>query len=437
MQASTPSPLALLPSFDLSLPSQPNFAFGNITLDFPGFSLGTPTSPETGGSGRGAEKESTWWSDGGGSGRGGESEANWWKEEAVSPNRLPELLRPTLDQDILSGIDTLSTENTFPPSVVPTTQPSTPRSAGPQSGRFYPNTHLSEEAKRTLEMGVTLEFTRDSPLFRQTILAFEDSYSPLSGYCKDVLAALFEYDAALRALEAAQVKLASSLTGQSFSRCLFTTALPNLADMSSSLRMVSNTLNDMAKKSQEHRSALASKVCPVFEDLSGEDLKKESKMKQQMEDYCSQYEGLLDASLKRRTKGGQASNDKIVDSRRQYEMSRLDLVERLNALDCKKKLHISTSMQEMFSSIKDDLQVITPGESQAFFSTLSSQLSDAERVVEQNKLNWTIIRSKLHNEINGTLPPPTNSAGAIRLATNISRSLSSLCNLHNSFSDLI
>ena len=116
------------------------------------------------------------------------------------------------------------------------------------------NTHrLSERIiKNKLEPNISLEYTRDSPLFRQQLTAFDDSFQGISTFAEGVKGALREYNDALNAFSRAQRVLSYALVGKNHegkniegsnsSRCFFTKALPELGDLAKTLNKVSSSL---------------------------------------------------------------------------------------------------------------------------------------------------------------------------------------------------
>lgn len=279
---------------------------------------------------------------------------------------------------------------------------------------------------------VTLEFTRDSPLFRQNIMAFEDSFSHLSAYCREVLTTFSEFDESLRQLEASQSKLAAALTGQSLSRSLFTNSLPNLAELSASLRIMSTTLLAMNNSYAELRTEIKQKVCPVFEELAQEDLTLEKKAKKEMETLYSSYEALLDNSLQKRMKLTDAQKENIVQTRVSYETSRFDLVQRLNTLDCNKKLKISKAVNELCKSHYKCHKTKAIDDAKDYFATLEEQIIVADDIMELNADLWAGVRARLEGEIQGALPPPGSPLGeTIAWIKSINSSIYSLNHAHN------
>jgi len=65
------------------------------------------------------------------------------------------------------------------------------------------------QIKDELGSEVAIEYTRDSPFFRQQLLAFESSFQGVRAYAANVMSALKGVDSALVGLQAAQSELAA------------------------------------------------------------------------------------------------------------------------------------------------------------------------------------------------------------------------------------
>jgi hypothetical protein len=270
---------------------------------------------------------------------------------------------------------------------------------------------LSErEMYESLGAGVSVEFTRDSPTFRQNINAFEDSFTPFSEYCFALLSSLHEYDIALLGFKEAQHKLSSAFKGQStYSRCLFTNSLPKLNDVSVTLKTISNALDNMNIIYENFRQNIHSIISPIIFELSKYDLKDEMKMKKDMENFGLTYENMLDQALLSRTKMNDSQLAAIVRARSDYELSRFDLVQRLNYLDCTKKFNLSTIVNLFYNNLSvlhHDCSKILLEDEKEYFNVLNDQIHDAEIIMNRNNELWKGMRIKLSGEIVGALPPP-------------------------------
>jgi hypothetical protein len=153
----------------------------------------------------------------------------------------------------------------------------------------------------TLGASVTLEYVRDSPMFRQNITVFEDSFLQLNTFCGSVTAALSELSSALVGLEHAQAKVVAALTKQPgyVSRSLFTNALPGLTDLSTTLQTMSAVLSTLNKGYESIRSQIGHTV-EAMNDLGRQDLSREKQLHQRMLTNYAHYETLLGNSLQSR-----------------------------------------------------------------------------------------------------------------------------------------
>jgi hypothetical protein len=155
-----------------------------------------------------------------------------------------------------------------------------------------------------LQATVTLEYVRDSPMFRQSITVFEDSFLQLPVYCSTVLGALGEVQQAMIGLESAQQRLIAALTKQPghVSRALFTNSsmLPSLSDLTQTLNTMSVCLSAMNKGYEHVRNNIKQNVEPHLQCLAEENLNKERQLHQRFLQKYGVYEQLLGQSLQSR-----------------------------------------------------------------------------------------------------------------------------------------
>lgn len=278
---------------------------------------------------------------------------------------------------------------------------------------------LSEqEIHSALGEGLAIEYTRDSPLFRQQITAFEDSFQALPQYCKHVTDCLYDVDKAYSGLKEAHVKLATALAGREggFSRCLFTNAFPTLGDLSESLRMIADLLIGINNVNEQLRENLKNDVLPLFEDLSKEDLSTEKLLEKKMLKGFDDYEYKLGNALSNRDiKMTQEQIDDIVATRRDYELTRFDLVTRLNQIDSKKKIMLTQSACNIhlaYLQMHEQLheQLIISNET---IQTLAATTIESNEIMLKKESLWSFIRAKLHGELMGIMPPPGAPPGAL------------------------
>jgi hypothetical protein len=278
---------------------------------------------------------------------------------------------------------------------------------------------LSEkEIHNCLGDGLAIEYTRDSPLFRQQVSAFEDSFQMLPDYCKNVVTCLAEVDRGYAVLKEAHTKLASALAGREggFSRSLFTNAFPTLGDLSETLRMVADALVGINNVHEQLRENLKNDVTPLFEELSREDLSTEKALQRKMEKGFDDYEYKLGCALQSRdTKIAQEQTDDISNTRKEYELARYDLVSRLNQIDSKKKVMLTQAACNVhiaYSQMEDGVRQQLQASADTINNLANTTIESGELMVRKEAL-WSFVRAKLSGELMGAMPPPGAPPGAL------------------------
>jgi len=195
------------------------------------------------------------------------------------------------------------------------------------------------QIKDELGAEVAIEYKRDSPFFRQQLMAFESSFHGVRSYAANVSAALKGVGSALSVLQTAQSELAAALAGSNGnSRCLFTNAHPQIGNLSSILKMMSETFLNINKVQTVFQESLKIEVGSVLEELIRLDNEKERSLKRkEMERLSDEYEASLCASLATRDKISPGKERELIDIRREYELARFDIVADMNKMNGKKK----------------------------------------------------------------------------------------------------
>lgn len=165
------------------------------------------------------------------------------------------------------------------------------------------------------------------------------SFRGVGAYAQGVINAMKGIDIALQGLQNAQSELASALVGANgTSRCLFTNAHPQLGNLSSILKMMSETFININKVQEAFQSSLKIDVGEVLQELLALDDEKERLVKKkEMEGLYEEYESLLAASLSSRNKVTPEKHAELIEVRKEYELARFDIVANLNKLNGKKK----------------------------------------------------------------------------------------------------
>lgn len=281
---------------------------------------------------------------------------------------------------------------------------------------------LSEkEIHNCLGDGLAIEYTRDSPLFRQQVSAFEDSFQMLPDYCKNVVTCLAEVDKGYATLKEAHTKLATALAGREggFSRSLFTNAFPTLGDLSETLRMVADALVGINSVHEQLRENLKNDVTPLFEELSREDLSAEKALGRKMEKEFENYEYKLGNALQSRESSSKAAQDQqtedISQTRKEYELARYDLVSHLNQIDSKKKVMLTQAACNVhiaYSQMEEGVRQQLLASAETIENLAQTTIESGEVMIRKEAL-WSFIRAKLSGELMGAMPPPGAPPGAL------------------------
>lgn len=265
--------------------------------------------------------------------------------------------------------------------------------------------------------GVSLEFTRDSPLFRQQLSAYEQSQGQFSNYINGIQNSWLDVERAITTLYEAQCKFSSSLTGSSggYSRCLFTNSFPKLGTLSDTLRIVSETMLAHNAMMVTWKEGVRAEVLPILEDLAKEDFSTEKQIKKEMNESFQEYESLLDNALLNRSKKTELQCSKIIKSRSDYELKRFEIVSRINQLDCKKKLMLTKAMCSIHglyagfsNTMNSTLDKIEP-----IFTSLRESSIEADKVMKTNSMLWEGLGKRLQGELIGAMAPPGAPPGAL------------------------
>jgi hypothetical protein len=156
-----------------------------------------------------------------------------------------------------------------------------------------PRSH--ESISSALGVGLAVEFVKDSPLFRQNVSAFQNSFSHFSPYCENLAGALKDYTSALSVLETAQSNLRIAIDGnniqndkskQSYnaSRSLFTNSMPNLGDLNETLNSLKKMLETMNASVQSYRVGIQQEITPIIEKLAKDsNLEREQSLLREMQ----------------------------------------------------------------------------------------------------------------------------------------------------------
>lgn len=273
----------------------------------------------------------------------------------------------------------------------------------------------------------TTPHCRDSPVFRQQLSVFEQTTASFSHYCLAVIGATQQVSKCLGDLRTAQVALSSVIRGgqdRDQVRSLFTSALPNLGNLTDTIYSIGDLLNVSNQNIEEQKKCFDSKILPIYESLSKIDLKEELQMQREMEQGYSKYESLLQRAIQSTKTLDTEELNKLIDARTGYELLRFDLTAQLNKLENLKKLKLSEAAGCIFDSYstanfklynfinlakekpnamgssKDGSKEVTitvcPKER---FSHLFLEIDEAHQIMAAHQTKWDQLRHRIESEL--------------------------------------
>jgi hypothetical protein len=155
-----------------------------------------------------------------------------------------------------------------------------------------------------------------------------------------IQSALLDVDAAIAVLQSSQLKLANRITGRDggYSRFLFTNALPNLGNLTNSLHLTADLFSQMNKNLETLRALLKDNVGGLVNQLLESQQESDGAVeKRRVEKLQTTYESKLVTSLATRKPIGLDVESEMCQIKMDCELSRFDLVAKLNQGNCQKK----------------------------------------------------------------------------------------------------
>jgi len=282
---------------------------------------------------------------------------------------------------------------------------------------FLSSQRLSDgEVCEKLGENLALEYIRDSPLFRQQLNAFEESCIGLSGYTQGIMSALSEVDSAIVTLQKAQTKLATRLTGREggYSRCLFTNAFPKLGLLTNTLHEVADAFEASNNNLDNFRQSLRRELSVLVNDLT-DPITSEESSKKNMERLYDTFESKLIGTLSSRTPPSAEKVNEMCELRVQCELTRFDLVARLNRENCKKKYILTkvacaviNTMDNFFTAGRSIIE-----EKRVVLGPIEEALPAAAVDLNSQDMLWGRVRARLQGELMGAMPAPGSPPGAL------------------------
>jgi hypothetical protein len=142
---------------------------------------------------------------------------------------------------------------------------------------------------------------------------------------------------------------------------------------------------------------LAESVFPHIASLTHQDFTVEKELKKQMVKGSEEYQALLGKALESRAPLPEAEAVKIIEARKQSELTRFDLVQRMNMLDATKKLFLTRAINNLYVAVigyhQNGTQALA--EMQSYATRMVPALARSEQLLEQETTLWGRTRSRL------------------------------------------
>jgi hypothetical protein len=134
-----------------------------------------------------------------------------------------------------------------------------------------------------------------------------------------------------------------------------------------------------------------------------------------MEALYTAYEKQLGQALLTREELTADKERALMETRKEYEMARFDMVANLNMLDSRKKLLLSDVAVDLYRAVLEVHRSNTTAflGNNEHLTKVEGALEGARRHVEQQDDLWDTIRVRVQGELSGHAPPPRAPPGAL------------------------
>jgi len=294
-------------------------------------------------------------------------------------------------------------------------------------------TNQSEEnCLKPMDLGknIALEYTRDSPMFRSHVEAFEESMGSLKEYMTRLINDTTDFIASGRQMRQAGLKMAETFCDRKHSRSLFTNSYselgqltPDLLRFSEIFRQIQDSINILLCSLEQ---GLLQPLQIFVRDYMKDDPKK---LKKKVWTMGEKYQLLLQQVLdgKKVVEGSELYSDyicgdkltdlysDIMDARWNYELGRYDIVQYLNNVDGQKKIQlvsaINSAMYAFLGYFQGGAQLMVTQEKR--MAERQAKLLVARKEFDTEQQLWANVRLRLEAELAGALPPPGAPPGAL------------------------
>ncbi|CAM9270672.1 unnamed protein product [Ectocarpus sp. 12 AP-2014] len=276
--------------------------------------------------------------------------------------------------------------------------------------------YTAEPWSKTLGRNAALEYSRDSPMFRKRMWAFQDTLKPLQGHTTRILTRADEYCQAGEEFRQRGVSLAEELYSKEASRVMFSNNFiaEGIGDLAANMFRFTTALKQVHELVALLVDSVKSGLAAPLHDFN-EGFRDLDDLADELDIRGREYESTLSKALDQRelpTEG--PLHDKAARARWDFELFRFDVVRYMNQLDSKKVLLLETGINNTFYALLAFFQGggSICGEMEKSMRRRQVVLDGMNKRHDRDNALWAYVRSRLEAELQGELPPPGAPPGA-------------------------
>lgn len=265
----------------------------------------------------------------------------------------------------------------------------------------------ASSAALLLGPNVSLEYTRDSPMFRRSTEAFEETLGGLEVMVKELCELLRAWSAAQSQADAAARAVSAWMRDRRHARSLFSGAHASLGDLSETLADLAGDIEAMTSNRSELAYAM-SELAGRLAKFRTHEVGDVAGFRERTWKLGDEYEAKLSRALVRLSKDEEVA---LETSRRHFETARFALVRHLNGVDAKKRLVLTAELfehgtQALRNYYARGLEYMDRPEAAAKRRLIPRALEVVESRARIDDALWDKVLDRLEAELDGELPPP-------------------------------
>ncbi|CAM9741659.1 unnamed protein product [Ectocarpus sp. 13 AM-2016] len=259
--------------------------------------------------------------------------------------------------------------------------------------------YTAEPWSKTLGRNAALEYSRDSPMFRKRMWAFQDTLKPLQGHTTRILARADEYCQAGEEFRQKGVSLAEELYSKEASRVMFSNNFiaEGIGDLAANMFRFTTALKQVHELVALLVDSVKSGLAAPLHDFN-EGFRDLDDLADELDIRGREYESTLSKALDQRelpTEG--PLHDKAARARWDFELFRFDVVRYMNQLDSKKVLLLETGINNTFYALLAFFQGggSICGEMEKSMRRRQVVLDGMNKRHDRDNALWAYVRSRL------------------------------------------